>query len=174
MKRKVEVSKLSGTREPRVGELNYDLRRILLKHCAQSELPLSNVLKSIELALARLAKKHGFKEYECKYSRDGAVLKETSKRWICDSIQIIIFRKRNGHLSIYRAGAGTHPHFFKRGDKGYANLSAPRDMNIYFGVDEEYTWETYNGRGKKNAPKRLKARWKRLNDAWKRKKHAHS
>lgn len=70
---------------------------------------------------------------------------------------MVIFRRRsNGTLSIYRAGASSYPRFFTDGRKRYANLSAPRDVSIFYGVDEPYTWENYYVNPKR-IPARIKA-----------------
>lgn len=148
---------LHGTREPRPGELNYDLKRIFLEH---SKKPFKKALKSAELAVARLAKQYGFDEYEFEYDRTTSL--RNTKPWVTETVQVVIYRRRtNGTLSIYRAGAVSFPHFFPGPDGRYANLSAPRDVNVFFYVDEPYTWEKYYGR--KELPARIM-----------RKKNAHS
>ena len=158
MARLIEVHRLASGREPRPGELNYELKRILLKHCTKK--PLKEAIKSIELAVARLSKRFNFHEYECEYDRNIST-RNLPKPWVCETVQIIIFRRNsNRTLSIFRAGAGTHPHFFEKDGKGYANLSAPRDLSIFYGVDEPYTWEKYYGR-----PSKIPARIKRKRNA---------
>lgn len=156
MKRKIEVNGLYKTREPRPGELNFELKRILTKHCKKTS--LKQAVKSIELAVARLAKHYGFDEYECEYDRTTSLgkLNRRHKPWVTESVQVIIFRRRsNRTLSLYRAGASSYPHFFPGPDGNYANLSAPRDISIFYGVDEPYTWEKYYGNPKK-IPTRIK------------------
>lgn len=147
-------------REPRRGELNYELKRLLKKHCSNK--PFKQAIKSVELAVARLAKQFGFDEYECKYDRGSSLGRGAVKHrpWVTDSIEIIIFRRRpNRTLSIYRAGATGYPHFFPGPDGRYANLSAPRDVSIYYGVDEPYAWETYALKSK--IPAHIKAKLKK-------------
>lgn len=137
MTRNIEFS--TSGREPRQGELTYEMKRILNKHCRGKSLKQAQA--GVQLAVIRLAKRFGFNEFKCSYDRHTAL---PGKPWVTERLQVLIWRRQsNGTLSIYRSGATTYPRFFQLEGKEYANLSAPRDMTIYYGVDEPYSWENH-------------------------------
>lgn len=162
MTRNIEFSAIG--REPHQGELTYELKRILSKHCPGK--PMRQAAKSVQIAVARLARRFGFDEFECKYSHSTAL---TGRAWVDEVIEVLVWRKRsNGTTSIYRAGASRYPHFFTKEGKGYANLGASKDMTIFYGVDEPYSWQNFY------RSKKLPARIERKIAKAKEKTHAHS
>jgi hypothetical protein len=143
-KRKITVTTDKGMREPRRGELNYEIKRILVKHCTRGNLKAA--LKSVEIAVSRLAPKFGVEEFTVMYDRMSNKRRNTkswdadAKSWICDSIVVNMFRIRtNGTTAIHRAGASMYPHFFGENER-FANLSAPRDLTIFYSIDDLYSW----------------------------------
>lgn len=169
MTRKIEIGPLLG-REPRDGELNHEFKRILQKYC-NGKKPFKQAIKSVQLAVARLAKRYGFKEFQCEYEQSTSLF--GSKPWVNEQIQILVWRKRsNRTLSVYRAGASSYPHFFEIKGKSYGNLSVPRDITIYYGVDEPYTWREHCQADK--IPARMKPKMAALQAKLDARKNAHS
>lgn len=157
-KRVVEIGPIysKGMREPRQGELNYELKKILVKHCLKQ--PLKDSSSSVQIAAARVARKFGIHEFAVVYDRDTNT--RHGKPWVCECVDIRMIRHRaNGTMAIHRVGASSYPHFFKKEGVGYANLSAPRDVCIYYGIDDPADWERSLNPDK--IPARLKAKWKR-------------
>lgn len=157
-KRNIKVERVydEGTREPRKGELNFELKQVMLRHCTQK--PLKDAVKSVQIAVSRLAKRYGIKEFtvDCQRSTD---TRGNTKPWICEGINVPIYRRRhNGTLAIHRAGASSYPHFFQKGAKSYANLSAARDMTVFYCIDDPYDWRHHACRKPR---KGLLASWKR-------------
>jgi len=158
-KRKVEIETIypDSMREPRRGELNYELKRILVKHCLEKS--LKEAVKSVQLAVSRIARQFNIHEFEVTYDRHAST-RNLPKPWINEGISIRMYRRRsNGTLAIHRAGASTYPHFFPIGDERYANLSAPRDLTIFYGIDDPYDWKHHFVNPNK-IPTRLLAKWK--------------
>ncbi len=142
-KRNVTIERVyeHGTREPRQGELNYELKRILVKHCTKKS--LKDALKSVQLAVSRIARQHGVEEFTVDYDRNSNT-RDIPRPWVVEGINVRMYRVRpNGTLAIHRAGASSYPKFFSKGEGRYANLSAPRDMTIYYGIDDEYDWRQH-------------------------------
>jgi hypothetical protein len=158
-KRTVEIEPIypNSMREPRPGELNYELKRILVKHCLKKS--LKEAVKSVQLAAARVARQFGVSEFEVVYDRHAST-GSLPKPWVNEGISVRMYRKRsNGTVAIHRAGASMSPHFFKKSDgHRYANLSAPRDVCIFYGIDDPYDWLEHSC--KKPRPS-LVAKWKR-------------
>lgn len=151
----VETTDSRINREPRKGELNYELKKIITKHCKKKS--FKDAIKSIQLSVARIARKYGVNEFECVYDRNTNT--GHHKPWISESIEVRMYRKRpNGSISIYRSGATSYPHFFQGLDGRYANLSAPRDMSIFCTVDEQYAWEKFSSKKPRAS---LVAKWER-------------
>lgn len=144
-----------SNREPRPGELNYELRRIIVKHCAR--LPIRDAIKSVEIAVNRLARKMGLQEVVVDYDRSSDT--RNGRPWVCDGISVRVYRRRsNGTLAIHRVGVSSSPHFFPGPDGRYANLSAPRDINVFYGIDDPYDWEHHTC---KKPRRSLVEKWKR-------------
>lgn len=149
---KIETSCLVACREPHKGELTYELKRILLKHCSTANIRGS--IDSVRLAVSRLAKRFNVHEFECTYNRSCTII--NGERSFDENIEIVAFRRQsNGTLSIYRAGASAYPVFYKVGNVEYLHKS-DKQLSVYYGVDEFYTWGKHYKR--KNIPARILAR----------------
>jgi len=166
MKRKITFSdeNTAWRREPRKGELNYELKRIITEQCTKKR--FKDAVKSIEIAVDRLARKFGVKEFECEYTRDSNLDSSGRRRsWITECVSIRAFRCRaNGTTAIHRVGATSHPHFFGKEER-FANLSAPRDIHIFDIIDDSYDWEHKTAKGVKGIRPSLAAKFKKLRAA---------
>jgi hypothetical protein len=157
-KRNVTIERIydKGMREPRPGELNFELRRILIKHCLKK--PLKDALKSVQLAVSRVARQFGIHEFSVDYDRHAST-GNLPKPWVNEGISVRMYRKRpNGTVAIHRVGASSYPHFFPKGVERYANLSAPRDLSIFYGIDDPYDWYEHSCKKPRAS---LLAKWKR-------------
>ena len=141
-----------GMREPRLGELTYELKRIITKHCTNK--PFKEAMKSVTLATARVARAYGVAEYSCDYDRTTF---SSAHPWIDESISIRMYRRQsNGTLAIYRAGAISMPRASTK-NQNCVVLGKVRSVHIFYGVDDPYDWE--NSCRKPYA--KLVAKWKR-------------
>lgn len=157
MKRNIEIAPIyeRGMREPRPGELNFELKRILVKFC--TDRPLKEAHKSVQAAVSRLARQWGVNEFECGYDRNTNT-RGGEPPWVVEGISVRMWRRRpNGTLAIHRAGATSHPRRSVK-NPGYVVITAPRDLCIFYGIDDPADWRYHCI---KNVRPGLVAKWKR-------------
>ena len=151
-----------GRRNPRKGELNYELKRVITEQCIKK--PFKDAVKSIEIAVDKLARKFGVTEFEVEYERSSNCSR-TERSWITESVSVRAFRRQtNGSISIHRVGATSFPHFFGEGER-FANLSAPRDIHIFNDINSQYDWEHKTAKGKKGIRPSLATKMKKIRTA---------
>jgi len=152
----IELIYEKGMREPREGELNHELKRIIVKHCTKQ--PLKQAVKSVQVAVSRLANRFGIHEFTVDYERHTDT-RSDNKPWVNESIGVRMYRRRpNRTMAIHRAGASSYPHFFPKGIKNRANLGAPRDITIFYGIDDPYDWRQHSCKKPRAS---LRAKWAR-------------
>lgn len=137
----VERSYKSGTREPRAGELLFDMKQLILKHCSKH--PLKRATQAVNAAASQIASRHGVKEFECNYRRVVQTAKG-ERSWVVEWLVLQMY-KSIGKTNVYRAVACSYPRPF-RSNVNYADLNAPRDLSISYVINDPYLPETRDRR----------------------------